>query len=427
MNDEPQNVRRLTDWTTEEFQEYIEAFRTSSDRARYALYIVIVATVLIGIANYNLQDGSWPLSRLTTWYKYARQVSTEVGPQQATSLDDEIPAFLFGGDSTQLEIAREEYLRQLVSRAVLTPSPIPGVWIDFNDLGLVGGIALGLLMLVLVISIVREHENLHLALFKVRCLCMVDEHHANGDSRANLLYHGLAMRQVLSSPPTLARWRKGGILRHFGFIFFLPAVVYGWVVSTNWLTRETGALYGVNVGRLIAIQVLLALLILSLSVTAWLYSRSMALRWERAFFRVNPGRHHAPQMTMLEWIKLKKAKKGGRRVRANLIAQLIDTMGAADFRSSEAVKLNIEYAATSATMNHRDRDEMASRVLAEGQKLAKVACRAKRVRFVELTHFTPEINDVEVSNGKARWVVTGTWTYQYGSLPEEETGEQHVA
>ena len=130
-------------------EEYVTAFERSSNRARYALYIVVVTTVLVGIANYNVQDWSWPRKRLSAWYKYA----TPTSPQS------EVAPF-FGGNIEQLKEARQEYLRQFVDRSVFTESPIPGVSMDINDVGLYGGLALTLLMLVQAICIMREHENL---------------------------------------------------------------------------------------------------------------------------------------------------------------------------------------------------------------------------------------------------------------------------
>ncbi len=423
------------DWPAEEFREYIDAFRTSSDRARYSLYVVIVATVLIGIANYNLQEGSWPRSRLKAWYADAQSGNQGPGPAASGSagtiagnsatLDGSDRSTrgngltFFDGDPLQLDIAREEYLRQFISRGVATPSPIPGVWIDFNDLGLIGGIALCLLMLLLVLSIVREHENLHLALFKVRSLCNRNEHHANGDSLANLLYHGLAMRQVLSSPPTLARWRKSGVLQHLGVIFFLPALVYIWVTVTNWLTRETGESYGVNVSRILGIQVVLAIVISVLCAAAWLHSRSMALRWKRAFFRINPGRQYAPQMTLSEWLKLKTPRKGGRGIRRRLIAHLVDGMSVGDYLAAEKVKISVEHEAKGAGINDRDRDAVAAEIMTKGERAALKVCEEAKVRFLRLSRFEAETNDVVLSEGVARWTVAGTWTYQYGSISGE--------
>src|SRR5687767_779126 len=61
----------------DELREYIDAFKTSSDRARYALYFVIVATILIGISNNNIQNSSWPLRRLDTWYNLYKKANRQ--------------------------------------------------------------------------------------------------------------------------------------------------------------------------------------------------------------------------------------------------------------------------------------------------------------------------------------------------------------
>ena len=150
---------------------YVSAFKASSDHARYALFVVIIATVLQAIATYNSQPWSWPRRRLAAWYG-TRLVPTELGSEQRAQrpddalrrLEREVPMELgreerlqriadryLGGDVERLQIARDEYLRQLEERHVFNSSPIPGASIDINDLGVLGGTALVLLMLVFVV------------------------------------------------------------------------------------------------------------------------------------------------------------------------------------------------------------------------------------------------------------------------------------
>ena len=270
-----------------EVHEYLTAFQRSSDRARYALYVVTIATVLIGIANYNVQPWAWPRHRLSSWYAVP---TTSVDP--------------FFKDQKQLEIVREEYAKQFASRAVLTSSPIPGVSIDVNDVGLIGGIALVLLMLVQRLCVVREHENLFLALYKVRRLCADQAAGPRGDNDANLLYHALAMSQVISSPPTLARWQRRGILSHLNLVFFFPTAVYGWVLYGSYKTIERAKLYGVDVTPLLIVQTLTMMLMIALARSSWVHSRAMSERWEAAFFRVNPQLRHVNQPTRRAWLRM---------------------------------------------------------------------------------------------------------------------------
>src|SRR5687767_12337071 len=60
--------KATSDASIEDLREYIDAFRTSSNRARYAIYIVIIATVLVWIVNRNARQDSWPLRRIRSYY-----------------------------------------------------------------------------------------------------------------------------------------------------------------------------------------------------------------------------------------------------------------------------------------------------------------------------------------------------------------------
>lgn len=40
---------------SEDIREYVEALRASADRSRVALYVALIATTLVFIANYNIQ------------------------------------------------------------------------------------------------------------------------------------------------------------------------------------------------------------------------------------------------------------------------------------------------------------------------------------------------------------------------------------
>jgi hypothetical protein len=417
-----------------ELKEYVEAFKTSSDRARYALYVAIIASVLVGIANYNLQSWGWPTKRIETWYKFDRSAQTVPSPlhlQEPAALaisehsDRKAPEWLFNGDGEQLRTAREEYLKQFISRYVFASSPIPGVWIDANDLGVVGGVALTLLMLIFAICIVREHENLYLSLYKVRSLAEADKNPSDPNSRANLLYHALAMRQVLSSPPTLARWEGGGTLPHFGYAFFAPVFVYGWVVFTNRVTEERGAAYGVNVKLLFYFQCALMLGILILSVVAWLHTRAMSRRWQRAFFRINPARMRLQQMSMKRWLKLSPKKEDLQRLQENLIARLVDRLAIPDPHLYEAFDLKRSYPLAKSKITNKERETIARETMKEGEKLGESICSKDGNRFIGLVRFVPILSEVVSRNGKTSWEISGKWVYKF--LPSVDQTESEPA
>lgn len=395
----------------EDLQSYVDSFKASSDRARYALYIMIIATVLVASVNYSFQSWSWPIRRINAWYGDTAKVPRGTPEDQVRIEKDRQAARLFfGGDVERLKLAREEYLKQFTGRLVFNASPIPGVSIDCNDLGVLGGIALVLLALVLTLSINREHENLYLALYKVRRLSSIPgEDHSRGDSRANLLYHALAMSQALSSPPTLARWENRGILHHFGWILFLPTVVYGWVLRTNLETVEKGNAYGADMRRILIVQVVFAAILLFLNGTAFLHSHAMARRWKRAFFRINPGRRYVRQMNSWEWLGL--PVRGRSEQLRRLVTELIDTLDGLDPSVIGSVVVE-----TSKTIGERgvvnsDVKAMAEDLVQAGISESKSWCQDRGV-FQRLLSFRAHDN---VVSGQ-KWNVRGTWTFGYAPV-----------
>jgi hypothetical protein len=275
--------------------QIISAVRAASDRARYSLYIVTVATIMIFVASHNIHKGGWPVTRLERWYQLIKQTSASPAPRTP----------LGKSDPGELRLLREEYMKQFVARALFTSSPLPGVSIDVNDLGVFGGITLVLLMIIVAASFATEHESIYLALDLVTSR-VVDGPSERGETllRANLLYHLLATTQVLNVPPTRARWRRAAALAWFRVVFLAPVAVYAWLIWTEWSTRHIRSAYGVNVFPTLWFEVVLFGVLCALSVTTWLHSRAIASRWVEAFYKLNCDLRSAKQMTLAEWLRL---------------------------------------------------------------------------------------------------------------------------
>lgn len=418
-----------------DLREYVNIFQTSSNRARNAFYIVIVATTLVFIANYNLGPQNFPVRRLRTFYTYSLPddrasaadsradtradnragdpgEGSEGNPMSATQ--NEIPEWLFGGDSRRLKIAREEYLKQFISRFVLTSTPIPGVSIDVNDLGLLGGLSLTCLMIVLTLCILREHENLYLALYKARELCLLDKNHSHGDSNANLLYHALAMGQVVNSPPTLARWQRGYLDDLGIIIFFSPALCYCWIVKANHETQIIADRYGVDSNFLMGMHyvILIALMILCTLVSA--VSSSMSERWRRAFFRINPGREHVRQMSLCRWLKLKNSRES--RSEARLFSSFVDKLEVAKEPNDDDVwYVWVEESISIARkeISTRELRVMKEHIFDKGQVLAQEWCKDSRrcELVIEGKRFMPEKSRLDRT--RKIWTVAGNFEFKY--------------
>lgn len=147
-----------------------------------------------------------------------------------------------------------------------------------------------MLLSLLLFCLSREHDNLYLALFKVRRLHERDSDNGDGESAANYLYHALAMSQVLSSPPTRARWQKSRaknlILR---LLYLVPLMVQTYIAIINTDSLDIARILGAG-SALVMLPVYLSVLITGLlGVLAIRYAQACERRWRSAFFRINPS------------------------------------------------------------------------------------------------------------------------------------------
>jgi hypothetical protein len=275
-----------SEWDAFELGQYIDSFKSSSDRARGVFYVVLTVSILIFTASWNLNSASWSQLRLRKWARHELRLSEDPLPASRTATEQAI-------EEKIRRLYLDHYPETFVDEMVLVDLPLLGVSVDVNDFGLLGGITLMLLMTLLVLSIMRMDENLYLSIFKIRRL-HEEERRQDGESRANLLYHALAMGQVLFHPPTLARWRvrrsHGLAPKVLRFVLFVPFLVHAWTVYGNARTLYIAVWYRegvVPVYRMLA-QFFLLVLIGALVLISCGYVRAMEQRWRNAFFFINP-------------------------------------------------------------------------------------------------------------------------------------------
>lgn len=326
--------------------------------------------------------------------------------------------------------AREEYIKQFVSRTVMPASPIPGVSIDVNDVGLVGGVALTLLLLVQALCVMRENENLFLALYKVRKLHENEPRtKARGNTDANLLYHALAMSQVLSSPPTLARWEDRSTLSHLYLIFYLPAVAYTWIVIDNTISIQRGALYGAAILRLMILQYTMLIMLFILSTICLLNSRAMSGRWLRTFYAINPQLRHFEQPSERWWLKYPAQRLGTpaeetrRDLAHQVILRVVDSLHVTEAKSETSVEVSLPARSVDSTrITPQKLRDIARDLIAEGVRRADEWCASRKSRCKALTRFEPGENIL----AGGQWEVGGTWYFTYEPVPTPESRPSDV-
>jgi hypothetical protein len=201
----------------------------------------------------------------------------------------------------------------------------------------VAGLTFVLLFILLLFSLMRHHENLYLALYKVRRLAKDDDSMAHGESKANFLYHALAMGQVLYSPPTLARWGARWQQALMYVLLFIPFLLETYITATNWSSRLLAQQY--NLDAYIPAQVGLCILLLSFAIGCLIYSKAASDRWETAFFHVNPARRVIAQPPWHSWVHIHlpwKTKLRG--IERALLAELAEGVKLHEFSQRTAIE-----------------------------------------------------------------------------------------
>jgi hypothetical protein len=323
-----------------ELSHYIDVFRSSAERVRRVIFIVMVFSVIMLVAQWNTTELSWMPLRykgLESIYFRAEKIPNK------DIADAEVYQETGGRIWTREELRDyiKEFLKQRIERVTFVEIPGLGVTFDINDLGNFSGIAYTLLMTLLLFSIAREHENLYLALFKVRRLHDHGKLKSDGESTANYLYHSLAMSQVLNSPPTLAQWDPSKIkTRILCIIYIVPTLVGGYIIYENRRTLPVvHALGGSN--SVMVPQYIFFAIVLALGVLAIIYSTSCDRRWESAFFYVNPELLRVRARPWPVWVGLRSGHPLRRRMWNQAVTKLIVTEKATRNEAQVLVKESV--------------------------------------------------------------------------------------
>jgi hypothetical protein len=206
--------------------------------------------------------------------------------------------------------------------------------------------------------------------------------------------------------------------------------VQAWVVWNNWQTRTIGAQYDVDVETGLRIQAAFGLAILVLSMFALIVSRAMAKRWERAFYRVNPGRWVAPQPNLLTWMKLDPRRSTPvNRLRTQVTTALVDSLVVADRRGMRAVPVEGVLEVQQERIIKQDMKRMLDLLFAEGEREARTWCSDHGGVFTALAAFHIDLSEYRPRSGgpvRADWHVNGKWTFGY-SVAGHEAEEGRIA
>ena len=389
-----------------ELSHYISVFNTSAGRVRYIMFIIMALSVTILVSQWNTTDWSWAQPR----YKVLLAVYQDARPLNDQKANELVRKETDGRFATREELAEtlREYRARLIERVFFAQIPGLGVSFDINDLGLFSGIAYTLLLLLLVFSLMREHENLYLALFKVTRLHDHERKRSNGESTANFLYHALAMGTVFTTPPSLARWRPAAPQRAFlNGVFFVPAFVQGCIVLTNYRTMRIALAYKASPSIMIPQDVLLVCVV-ALGIAAFIYADAANRRWRSAFFHLNPALRRVQQQPWSMWVRRSKVALRDPFQR-KLWAQAVQQLVCDEMETTETLTVSHSLPITGDMISYEDVMQMCKELEGLAADQARSYCDKYAFSAAEIVSSTLNGTIWTVS---ARWSIRCTKKFQ---------------
>lgn len=237
-------------------QDYLDATSDASKRTRTVTIILVVASIVVWVGLLNSLQGHWMLRRMVN-------LADIHGEYTESKLGAYPDSTKFGNLATYrraVELYEERYrdLCAAISRAYVENSliirvPFLGISVDVNDLGLLGGTSLLIILGCFRFCLSREIDNLKLSFEEAERLDKLSE-----------FYHLLAMRQVFTIPTTRHIKRTNFLLVTPKLICWLPLGVHLLVVANDvWKTAWIGdTLNHLRFKILMGIEIILTFLLL---------------------------------------------------------------------------------------------------------------------------------------------------------------------
>jgi hypothetical protein len=252
-------------------QQYVEAAKDSTNRSRHTLVLMFVASILIFAALWNSRQSSWGMSRLGA-ARALEDIFDQEDEQKEKEKEQKEKASVLRPVNGQPRYKAPDGLEELYSRQDTTGRnlynsreavfwaqqiraeqvgniqvPVVGFRFDVNDLGMLGGLTLSVLLMWAYYSLYHHANNLKLAFDFAR---EVGAEQLDQQGRNRLLYHTyqkLAMHQVFTIPPRPSSVRvaepyrlKRLIRKAPKLLFLFPMLVQAGVVGHDWLTVSFG-------------------------------------------------------------------------------------------------------------------------------------------------------------------------------------------
>ncbi|MDX1998236.1 MAG: hypothetical protein SF066_11000 [Thermoanaerobaculia bacterium] len=302
-------------------EKHIQAFVAGSDRVRHILLLSIVASILtlaayrssfsegwfsrrVGLAHLAAQHKVWDEQRVSRVFAKCilktnlfRPVPTPQLLEEQAASADFLRArhwyWLSGHTRETFRYFADHLEESRVNEVQFVRMPFLGTQFDINDLGFFSAVGLAIIAILLSYSMARHYENLIFCLWMTRRLAEREMRLSDSLSRANFFYHILAMGQVFSRPPTLARWKGLGLpLSRLVSIalFLVPVGVQALVLRQDLKTREVGMLFSPwNTTFTMTVHIIFFGVLVLFTCMTLGYAFASDTRWRAAFFDINPA------------------------------------------------------------------------------------------------------------------------------------------
>ncbi len=220
--------------------EHLEPAVEASNRARYVLILILSAGILVFIPTWSSAFFSWQnlhLEYANVALQLCRQ-GWQIGKGESATAQAEIlhriDRYAPETKNVPCDDLRRDYdsLERTISENVnFIRLPIFGVVVDINDTAVLGGIAFVVLLGLFRFSLLREHLNLKLFFAEAR---------RRHDLRT--WYTMLAMRQVLTVPPTPYHSRRGFWEKLARWLPFFPVGIQLFTIFNDVYSISSGIL-----------------------------------------------------------------------------------------------------------------------------------------------------------------------------------------
>ena len=228
MSDIPSNINgKDSSVLSFDLKEYLESANDASNRSRYVSIVLVIATILIFVGLNNEYMNSWMVADLRDVYmpgdkfmdslfrhKYIGDTKDDDKYFQPQCSDLKDSNCISPAQKAKAD-AQEALMKIHMESRLFIRIPILGVAIHVNDLGLIGGITLVVLLLLIRTSLSREIKNLNYSFKKAYEAKRLDE-----------FYDALAMRQLFTVPHMKGEKRNHFLSKTPYVVCLFPAFVY---------------------------------------------------------------------------------------------------------------------------------------------------------------------------------------------------------